>query len=138
MPLKKIVCFKCHGHGHYRDACPNIRAFNAQEWMYIREDTKLKVMLVAKNGGEEEGWPLVPSDEPDGSYKVTGSGRLVRYKHSIEDSESEEQRERVLLEDEQYNLIIKRILHTTLEEKETSQRENIFQTKCRVKKRCAT
>lgn len=100
--LKKIVCFKCHAHGNYRDAYPNNRAFTAQEWMHIREDTKPKVMFVAKNGGEEESWPSVPSDEPEGSYKVTGSGRLVRYEHNTEDSDSEEERERVLPEDEQY------------------------------------
>ena len=35
-------------------------------------------------------------------------------------------------EDDHYNLIIRRSLHTTCEEKESNQRENIFQTKCRI------
>lgn len=90
-------------------------------------------MLVAKNGGEEESWPSVPSDELEGSYKLTESGRLVRFEHSTEESESEEEREMVLPEDEHYNLIVRRSLHTTLEKKESNQRENIFQTKCGVR-----
>ena len=31
VPMRKIVCFKCHGHGHYKDSCPNARVFIAQE-----------------------------------------------------------------------------------------------------------
>ncbi len=38
--------------------------FTTQEWREIREDTKPKVMLVAKNGREEESWPSVPVDDP--------------------------------------------------------------------------
>ena len=130
--MRKLVCFKCHGHGHYKDAYPNTRAFTAQEWRGIKEDTKSKMMLVAKNGGEDESWPLVPDDEPEGSYRVTESGRLIKYENSTKESELEEERERVMPEDEHYNLIVRRSLHTTLEEKESNQRENIFQTKCRV------
>ena len=35
-------------------------------------------------------------------------------------------------EDDHYNLIVRRSLHTTNEEKESNQRENIFHTKCRI------
>ena len=90
------------------------------------------MMLVAKNGRIEEDWPPVPKDEPEGSYKVNESGRLVRYEHSTDEDDSEEERERIFPEDDHYNLIIRRSLHTTCEEKENSQRENIFQTKCRI------
>ena len=64
-------------------------------------------------------------DEPDGSYRVSDSGGMVRYEHSTDEEESEEERERVMPEDDHYNLII-RSLHTASEEKESNQRENIF------------
>ncbi len=60
-------------------------------------------------------------------------GRLVSYEHSTEESDSDEERERIMPEDEHYNLIVRRSLHTTFEEKESNQRENIFQTNFRVK-----
>jgi hypothetical protein len=78
-------------------------------------------------------WPSVPEDEPEGIYRVSDSGRLVRYEHRTEESDSEEERERVMPEEEQYNLIVRRSLHATLGERENHQRENIFQTKCRIK-----
>ena len=28
---KDIMCFKCHGHGHYKRNCPNARAFTQRE-----------------------------------------------------------------------------------------------------------
>ena len=33
--LKDIMCFKCHGHGHYKRNCPNARAFTQREWTEI-------------------------------------------------------------------------------------------------------
>ena len=60
--MRKIVCFKCHGHGHYKDSCPNAKVFTAQEWKEIREDIKPKMMLVSRNGRIEEDWPPVPED----------------------------------------------------------------------------
>ncbi|XP_057536869.1 uncharacterized protein LOC130814721 [Amaranthus tricolor] len=95
VPLKNVVCFKCHGHGHYRDACPNARAFTIKEWEEIKGDTDPKVMLVSRNGREEESWPPIGSEEPDRSYRVNETGSLQRYENSIEDSESEEERERI-------------------------------------------
>lgn len=32
VPIKDVMCFKCHGHVHYRNECPNIRAFTSHEW----------------------------------------------------------------------------------------------------------
>ena len=39
VPNKNVVCFKCHGHGHghYKNDCPNNRAFTMQEGNEIRE-----------------------------------------------------------------------------------------------------
>ena len=98
----------------------------------IRADTKPKEMLVARNGRVEEDWPPVAENEPDGSYRMSDSGEMVRYKHSTDEEESEEERERVMPKDDYYNLIIRRSLHTASKEKESNQRENIFQTKCRI------
>ena len=88
VPLKNVVCFKCHGHGHCRDACPNARTFTVHEWNEIKDDTKSKMMLVSRNGIEEESWPFVGSEEPKGSYRVDETGSLQRYESSIEDSET--------------------------------------------------
>ena len=72
-------------------------------------------------------------EEPDGTYRVSDSGKLQRYEDSEEESETEEDRERVLPEDEHYNLVIRRNFHTTPKEKRSDQRENIFQTRCKIK-----
>ena len=133
LPLKNVVCFKCHGHRYYNNDCPNAKAFTIQEWTEIQEDTKPKVMLVSKNGKEEECWPSVSDEEPEGSYIVNEAGSLQRYESSMEESESEEEREKVLPEDDHYNLVVRRNFHTTPQVKSSDQRENIFQTKCRVK-----
>lgn len=105
VPLKDTVCFKCHGHGHYMDACPNPRAFTTQEWEEIKSDNDPKVLLVAKNGGEVESWPSVGSEEPDGTYRLNeATGALQRYESRLEESESEEERERIMPEDDHYKL----------------------------------
>jgi hypothetical protein len=136
--LKDIVCFKCHGRGHYKSSCPNARAFTAQEWRDIKNDHSTRTMLEAQNDGEVETWPYVKEGEPEGSYRVTDSGRLQRYETSEEEVESEEERERVLPEDEHYNLVVRRNFHTTTNAKCSDQRENIFQTRCRVKGKTCT
>ena len=133
VPLNKVVCFKCHGHGHYKNDCPNIRVFTAQEWREIREDTQPKMMLVVRNGRVEENWPPVAENELDGSSRVDDFGKTVRYEQSTDEEEFEEGQEKVLPEDGCYNLIIRRNLHTTYEEQESNQRENIFQTTCKIK-----
>lgn len=51
---KEVVYFKCNGHGNFRKDCPNARAFTLQEWEEIKQDTRPRVILVTKNGKEEE------------------------------------------------------------------------------------
>ena len=109
LPLKEIVCFKYHGRGHYKSASSNARAFTIQEWREINNDNSIRTMLVAQNGKEEETWPSMKEGKPDGTYRVSDSGNLHKYEDS-EESEYEEERERVLPE---YNLVIRRNFHTT-------------------------
>ena len=70
------MCFKCNGHGHYKNECPNARAFTMREWEEIRKDTKARVILVSKNGKEEEVWPSTIEENQDGTYKVGENGAL--------------------------------------------------------------
>ena len=60
-------------------------------------------------------------------------GKTVRYEHSTDEEEFEEGMGKVLPEEGYYNLIIRRSLYTTYVEKESNQRENIFQTKRKIK-----
>ena len=78
-PLKDIICFKCHGHGHIKKECPNSRAFTNMEWTEINErERKPRAMLVAKDGKEELILPSTPADDPEGSYILTNLGTLQR------------------------------------------------------------
>ena len=72
------MCFKCHGHGHYRNACPNVRAFTTFKWAEIQNRGRPRAMLVSKNGQEEVILPPTPLDEPEGSYILTSLGTLQR------------------------------------------------------------
>ena len=89
-------------------------------------------MLVSKNGKEEVIWPSTSREDPDGSYFVNDEGVLETFE-STEESEEEEDREVVYLEQEMQNLLIRRNFHATLKIKPNYQRENIFQTKCKIK-----
>ena len=51
--------------------------------------------------------------EPNGTYRVSEFGSLQRNEDSVEGSETEKERERLLPEDEHYNLVIRRNFHTT-------------------------
>ncbi|XP_057543874.1 uncharacterized protein LOC130823266 [Amaranthus tricolor] len=127
---KDVVCFKCNGRGHYKRDCPNARAFTMREWNEIRQDTRPKKILVAKNGQEEEMYPPNLSDD-DGTYIRDDEGNLQRFEGDTEEDEDEEL-ERVLLEEEHLSLVIRRSFHTTPLAKRSDQRENIFQTKCKI------
>lgn len=81
------------------------------------------------NGREEEIYSPTPREKPDGTYIEDEDGNLRTFEGDIE---SEEELERVLPEEEHYNLIVRRVFHTTPRTKKSDQRENIFQTKCRV------
>ena len=59
-------------HGHYRNECPNARAFTNLEWTEINNRERgPRAMLVAKDGEEKVILPPTPADEPEGSYILT-------------------------------------------------------------------
>ncbi|XP_057543336.1 uncharacterized protein LOC130821562 [Amaranthus tricolor] len=128
---KDVVCFKCNGRGHYKRDCPNARAFTMREWNEIRQDTKPKKILVAKNGQEEEMYPPNLSDD-DGTYIEDKEGKWHRFEGDTEEEEEDEDLERVMPEEEHLSLVIRRSFHTTPLAKRSDQRENIFQTKCKI------
>lgn len=76
---KDVVCFKYNGRGHYKKDCPNPRAFTMTEWGEIRQDTRAKVILVSKNGKEEEVWPQTSKEDPNGTYMVGDDGTLQEF-----------------------------------------------------------
>ena len=84
------------------------------------------------NGREEEIYSPTPREKPDGTYIEDEDGNLRTFEGDIE---SEEELERVLPEEEHYNLIVRRVFHTTPRTKKSDQREIIFQSKCKVKGR---
>ena len=137
VPMKDIVCFKCHGHGHIKRECPNARAFTNMEWTEINErERRPRVMLVAKNGKEEVILPPTPENETEGSYILTNLGTLQRAEPGGSESESEEEvREQLYPEEGRYQLLIRRNFHATPKAKKSDQRESIFQTKCKIKER---
>ena len=136
-PLKDIICFKCHGHGHIKKECPNSRAFTNMEWTEINErERRPRVMLVAMNGKEEVILPPTPENETEGSYILTNLGTLQRAEPGGSESESEEEvREQLYPEEGRYQLLIQRNFHATPKAKKSDQRESIFQTKCKIKER---
>ena len=134
-PLKDVVCFKCHGHGHYRNECPNARAFTNLEWTEINSRERApRAMLVAKDGEEQLILPHPPADEPEGSYMLTDLGTLRRtHPEDPESSESEgEKAEQIYPEEGHYQLLIRRNFHATPKGKPMDQRESVFSTKCRI------
>ena len=123
---------------HYRNECPNARAFTNIEWSEINNRERgPRAMLVAKDGEERVILPPTPADEPEGSYILTSLGTLQRTKpEDSESSESEgEHIEQIYPEEGNYHLLIRRNFHTTPKEKRVDQRESVFQTKCRVQNR---
>lgn len=90
-------------------------------------------MLVSMGGREELKLPPTPEDEFEGSYRVNSLGVMERIEGSTtEESGEEGDIEQVHLEEECHNLLIRRNLHMTPQTKKSYQRENIFQTKCKV------
>ncbi|XP_057550663.1 uncharacterized protein LOC130828721 [Amaranthus tricolor] len=127
---KNIVCFKCNGRGHYQRDCPNARAFTMLEWNDIRQNTNPKKILVSRNGREEEMDPPNLSDD-DGTFLEDEQGNRRTFEGDTEE-ETGEELEKILPEEEHVSLIIRRSFHTTPSTKKSDQRENIFQTKCKV------
>ena len=91
-------------------------------------------MLVPIGGRREVKLPPTPEDEYEGSFKVNSYGYMERLEGSTtEESEEEGDVEHVYPEEELHNLLIRRNLHTVPKVKNLDQRENIIQTKCRVR-----
>ncbi|XP_057530723.1 uncharacterized protein LOC130809106 [Amaranthus tricolor] len=110
---KNVMCFKCHGHGHYKRNCPNARAFTQKEWAEIHNRKGTRAVLVHIGGREEVKYPPTPEDEYEGSFKVNSYGYMERLEGSTtEESEEEGDIEHVYPEEELYNLLIRRNLHT--------------------------
>ena len=127
-PIKDVVCFKCHGHGPFKVNCPNNRAFTLAEWEEIRSTDRPKTIHVSINGREEERGTVTNEEDPDGTYIVKESRAVTPYA-----SDSESDREPLYPEEERHKvLVIRRSFHTTPKGKKSYQRENIFQTKCRI------
>ena len=109
VPMKDVMCFKCHSHGHYRNECPNARAFTNIEWTEIHSRERgPRAMLVAKDGEEKVILPPIPADETEGSYILTNLGTLQRTKpEDTESSESEEENiKRIYSEEGSYHMLI--------------------------------
>ena len=88
--------------------------------------------MVSKNGKEEVIWPSTSREDPDGSYFVNDEEVLETFQ-GTEDSEEKQNREVVYLEQDMQNLFIRRNFHATPKIKPNDKRENIFQTKCKIK-----
>ena len=85
-PIKDVVCCKCHGHGHFKNNCPNNRAFTLAEWDEIRSKERPKTILVSINGREEERGTITNDDDPNGTNIQRDSGVVTPY---VSDLESE-------------------------------------------------
>ena len=122
---KDVICFKCYGHGHYKDKCPNAKAFTQKKWTEIQDRTGPRARLVLINGREKVVFPPTLEDEYEGTFKVNDPGVMEK----DEDTESDEDVELVHLVEEHYGMLIRRNFHATLRVAKSDQRENIFQTK---------
>ena len=90
-------------------------------------------MLVHIGGREEVKLPPTPEDEYEGSFKENSYGYMERMEeNNTEESEEEGDIEHVYPEEELHNLLIRRNLHMVPQVKNSDQRENIFQTKCKI------
>lgn len=70
-PIKDVVCFKCHGHGNFKNECPNARAFTQREWTEINSRVGPRAMLIFMGGKEEVILPPTLVDGPEGTYVLT-------------------------------------------------------------------
>lgn len=101
------------------------------EWNQIREKDRPKTILVTINGREKEIAPMTSEEDANHTYIQKESKVLTKYTTGLDD---ECEREQLHPKNEiHHNLVIRRSFHTTPRVKKSDQRENIFQTKCRVK-----
>ena len=76
-------------------------------------------------------------EEPDGTYRVSDSGKLQRYEDSEEESETEEERERVLPEDDTITLSLGEISMLHLRRRILTKGEIFFRLDARLRIRPA-
>lgn len=107
---KDVICFKCHGHGHYKSECPNARAFTQREWSEINSRIGPRAMLVSMDGKEELVLPPTPADGPEGTYVVNDLGKMELAGPDFLEDEDVEQ---VYPEEEAHGLLIRRNFHAT-------------------------
>lgn len=88
-------------------------------------------MLVLMNGQEELVLPPTLVDGPEGTYVVNNLGKMELAGEELSEEEDVEQ---LYPKEEIHGLLVRRNFHATPKCDKTSQRENIFQTKCRVNK----
>lgn len=86
-------------------------------------------MLVFMDGKEELVLPPTPYDGPEGTYVVNDLGKMELAGNDLSEDEDIEQ---IYPEEEVHGVLIRRNFHATPKSEKISQRENIFQTKCRV------
>lgn len=109
---KDVICFKCHRHGHYKNECPNARAFTQRERTEINSRIGPRAMLVFMDGKEE--LVLLPT------YVVNDLGKMELAGNDVSEDEHIEQ---VYPEEEVHGLLIRRNFHATPKNK-NSQREH--------------
>lgn len=102
---KDVVCFKCHGHGHYKNECPNVRAFTQREWW-----VGPRAMLVFMDGKEELVLPPTPADGPKGTYVVNNLGTMELAGDDLCEDDDIEQ---VYPEEELHGMLVRRHFHAT-------------------------
>ena len=106
---KDVICFKCHGHGHYKSEFPNAKAFTQREWAKIQERTGPRARLVLINVKEKVVLPSTPKDEYEGTFRVNDLGIMEK----DEGTESDENVKIVPPEEEHYGMLIRRSFHAT-------------------------
>lgn len=80
VPMKDVICFKCHGHGHFKGECPN----------EIHTRSGPRAMLVQINGQEETVLPPTPADGLEGTYVVIHLGAMERVTEDIKEEDDRE------------------------------------------------
>ena len=89
-PSKNVVCFKCHGHGHYKNECPNSRAFTIQEWREFKKLKDLRLCYFPSMEEKKKCGLRLERRMMMGLIRVNENGVLTRYKTDSEEIKEEE------------------------------------------------